>query len=86
MRQVPPALLEMMNKHGTEFKEIFDAEIHWFAGKLCAIGIQDFDIVKFNDFLEKQGYVLEKDGSMDDYVESRYGKRGKELIDKLLSM
>lgn len=86
MREVPPAVLEMMNKHGTEFKEIFDAEINWFAGILCLFGIPDFDIVKLDDFLRKRGYREETFNSLADFVEARYGKRGRELIDELLSM
>lgn len=86
MREVPPALLEMMNKHGTEFKEIFDAEINSFAGKLCLIGIADFDIVEFDKFMHKWGYREDKDGSLADYIEMRYGERGRELINELLSM
>lgn len=39
MREVPVAINSMMYKYGDKFKKIFDAEINWFAGKLCFIGI-----------------------------------------------
>ena len=86
MRNVPPAVMEMITKYGTEFKEIFDAEINWFAGKLCLFGIPDFDILKFDEFMQKWGYREHKDGSLADYVYLKYGERGRDLIDELLSI
>lgn len=84
-REVPPAVKKMMNKYGAEFKEIFDAEINWFAGYLCAFGIPSFDIVKFDKFMQKKGYN-EDNGSLAEYIETKYGERGRELIDELLNM
>ena len=85
MREVPSAVKSMIDKYGIEFKEIFDAEINWFAGKLCLIGIPSFDIVEFNKFMKKKGYN-ENDSSLADYIKMRYGERGSELIDKLLGL
>ena len=85
MIEIPVAVSSMMHKYGDKFKEIFDAEINWFAGKLCFIGIPSFDIVKFNGFMRKRGYN-ENDSSLADYIEKNYGKKGKELVDELLNL
>lgn len=87
MREVPEGVKMMMDNYGIEFKEIFDAEINWFVGKLWIIGIPYFDIVKFEGFLESRGYIAD-DGkqSMSEFVEMKYGERGTELIDELLGM
>ena len=86
MREIPEAVKKMMDKYGDEFKEIFDAQINWFAGKLCFIGIPSFDIVEFNKFMKKRGYSEDNDGSLANYVEKKYGWRGRKLISKLISM
>ena len=87
MRKIPVAVNNMMYKYGDEFREIFDAEVNWFAGKLCFIGIPSFDIVKFETFLEKVGYESESgEESMAEFVEKKYGKRGNELIAELINM
>lgn len=87
MREIPEAVREIMDKYGTEFKEIFGVEISPFAGKLLIVGIPDFDIVKFETFLEKEGYKSEIGvESMAEFVERRYGERGRKLIDELLSI
>ena len=86
MREIPPAVLELIKTHGEKFKEIFGVEINKFAGRLCFIGVPDFDIVEFNDFMRRKGYREDKDGSLADYIEKNYGAKGKELIDKLISM
>lgn len=85
MREIPVAVKRMIDKYGDDFKEIFDAQINWFAGKLCFIGIPSFDIVKFDHFMRKRGYN-EDNGSLGNYIEKKYGKRGRELIDELLSI
>ena len=87
MREVPKVVKEMMVKYGVEFREIFDTELSQFIGKLWIVGIADFDIVKFERFLEKVGYVP-GDGkqSMAEFVKMRYGEEGSKLIDKLLTM
>ena len=86
MREIPESVKIMMDKYGVEFKEIFDREINQFIGKLWIVGVTDFDIVKFETFLEKVGYVPD-DGkqSMDEFVKVRYGERGSKLINKLLT-
>lgn len=87
MREIPEAVKKMMDKYGDEFKEIFDAEISLFAGKVWMVKIPDFDILKFEIFLEKNGY--DSTGgkeSMAEFVEKKYGWRGRELISKLISM
>lgn len=87
MREVPAAIKSVMDKYGKEFKEIFGVEIPPFAGKLWMVGIPDFDIVKFERFLEKVGYESESgEESMAEFVEKRYGERGKELINELINM
>jgi len=87
MREVPEPVKRMMDKYGEEFKEVFGVEVNKFAGKLWMVGIADFDIVKFERFLEKLGYVGDSgEQSIAEFVEDRYGKIGRELIDKLIGM
>ncbi|MCK4329796.1 hypothetical protein KAX02_08125 [candidate division WOR-3 bacterium] len=87
MREVPEAAKRMMDKYGKEFKEIFDTEINYFIGMLYMYGIPDFDIVKFEGFLEKVGYdSYSGKESMAEFVDRVYGNRGQELIDELIDM
>ena len=82
MREIPQPVKKIMDKHGTEFKEIFGVEIVSFAGKLWIVGIPDFDIVKFDEYMRTRRTYEDKDSSLAEFVEKKYGKRGKELIDK----
>jgi len=86
MREIPIAVKKMRDKYGKEFKEIFDVEINMFAGNLCLFGIPDFDIIKFHEFMTVKEYPKDVDGSLADYIEKNYGKRGREIIDELISM
>lgn len=86
MREIPPAVKRIMNKYGAEFKEIIGIEIASFAGKLWIVGIPDFDIVKFDEYMKTRRSYEDKDISLAEFVEKKYGKRGKELIDELISM
>ena len=85
MREVPPAIAEMISTYGDVFREIFDAEINWFAGNLCLLGIPYFDIIKFDEFMKKRGY-REKDGSLADYIQATYVIPAKNLIDILIEL
>ena len=85
MREVPLAVKKIMDNYGTEFKEIFGIEIAFFVSKLWIIGIPGFDIIKFDKYMEtRRSY--DKDSSLAEFIEKKYGKRGKELIDELISM
>ena len=86
LREIPPAVKKIMDKYGAEFKEIFGIEIASFAGKLWVVGISDFDIVKFDKYMETRRSYEDKDISLAEFVEKKYGKRGKELIDELIGM
>lgn len=85
-REIPPAVKKIMDKYGVEFKEIFGIGIASFAGKLWMVGIPDFDIVKFDEYMRTRRTYEDKDSSLAEFVEKKYGKRGKELIDELISM
>ena len=83
MREVP----ESVRNYGSEFKEIFDTTFGQFVGKLWIVGIPDFDIIKFEKFLVSRGYAtVSENQSIAEFVEMRYGIRGRELIDKLINM
>jgi len=72
------------NKHKELFRIIFEENIMKFMdGLLLSIGIQAFDIVKFDDFLHTLGYEEKKYGSMRDYIRKFYGEEGVKLIETL---
>ena len=79
---------EGMDKFSKEFNIIFDAHLNYFMDALCyQMRIFSFDIVKFdNVWAKRQGYQTEKDGSLADWIEKKYGKRAKELINDILGV
>ena len=85
-REVSPGVKKMMDKYGAEFKEIFDTELNHFVGNLWIVGIADFDIVKFDKYMETRRSYEDKDSSLAEYIEKKYGERGRKLIDELISM
>lgn len=86
MREIPPPVKYILDKYGAEFKEIFGIEIASFAGKLWIVGIPDFDVVKFDKYMETRRSYEDKDTSLAEFVEKKYGKRGKKLVDELINM
>jgi len=86
MREVPEPVKKMLNKYGNEFKEVFNTTLGRFTGKLWMVGIADFDLAKFDKYMETRRNYDERDISLADFVEERYGKRGKELIEELIDM
>ena len=86
MREIPAAAKYLLDRYGSEFREIFHIELGPFIGKLWIIGIPDFDIVKFDKYMETRRNYDERNISLAEFIEKRYGKRGKELIDKLLNV
>jgi len=84
--QTPPKLAEMMNKYDKEFQETFDGlHVNYFVGSLILFGVADFDILKFEKYLQKLGYNGEKE-SMNDYITKRWGERASNLIKELIDM
>lgn len=86
MREIPEPVKRMIDKYGDEFKEIFNTELNHFVSKLWIIGIADFDIVKFDKYMETRRSYEEKDMSLIDYVRMKYGEKGSELINELIDM
>lgn len=86
MSEVPESVKKMLNKYGDKFKEIFDTTFGQFVGKLWVVGIADFDLVKFDKYMETRRSYDKRDISLADFVEKRYGKRGKELVEELINM
>lgn len=83
--QTPPKLAEMMDKYDKEFQETFDGlHVNYFVGSLVLFGVADFDILKFEKYLQRLGYQVETDGSMKDYITKRWNKRASELISELI--
>lgn len=85
LREVPESVKKLLD-YNEEFKKIFDVDVNKFAGKLCAFGIPDFDIVAFDEHMRRLGYREEEDGCLADYIENNYGVEGKELIDKVIEL
>jgi len=80
--------MQLMWQHDKEFFSIFGVHINKFAGRLTYMfGLPDFDIVKFDDYMHRsQGYQEEKDGSLKNFIQKKYGDRAAELIEELISL
>lgn len=78
--------LDDMLKLKKEFYDIFDTPLTNFVGFLGKVlKIWDFDIIKLDDWMHKRyQYEEEKDGSLMNFIEKRFGKEGVNLINKLL--
>lgn len=85
LREVPESV-KMLLDYNEEFKKVFDVNVNKFAGKLCAFGIPDFNIVAFNEHMKRLGYQEWCDGRLAEFIEKKYGIEGKELIDKLIDL
>jgi len=79
-----PAANRMLNKWGDKFKATFNISLGSFIGYCVIWDIQDFDIVKFDTYLQRLGYQIEKDGSISDYVRKHFGQKAVELIRDLI--
>ena len=78
---------EGMDRFAKEFNIIFGSETHlnYFMDALCyATKVFSFDIIKFDKWAEKKGYCIEEDGALSSWVEKKYGKRARNLIDQML--
>jgi len=83
MREIP-AVKEMMNRQGDRFRATFDVPLSGFMGKLIIFGIKDFDIVRFDKYLQNIGYGIRKDGSMEDYITKQYGQEATDLVREII--
>jgi len=79
-----PAANAMLDEWGDKFKTIFNISLGSFVGYGVIWGFQDFDIVKFDTYIQRLGYQIERDGSLKDYVLKRYGKGAVKLIKDLI--
>jgi len=77
-------LMEKEKIYGASFKKHFGAPLRCYAGKLCMMGIWDFDIMKFDRYMQTKGCNIEKDGSCASYVREHYGKDAENLIKTLI--
>jgi len=85
MHKVPKVLQQAMDKYGKEFKGTFGVDLSVFVDKrLIIFGIFGFDIIKFDDYMKLRGYDIERDGSLNDYVLKRYGKKAVDLVLNLI--
>jgi len=68
------------------FKTYFDVDSKLFLEPLITMVTQkfDLDIIKFDGWLHKQGYIEEEHGSMREYIVLKYGKDAVLFIDGLL--
>lgn len=65
---------KIIGKYEGKFKEVFGKNIRtFFNADLLEIGIMDFDIWEFNDWLISKGYDEEKE-SLKGYIERVHGK------------
>ena len=72
-------------EYDPEFYSIFKVHVNYFIDKkLSAIGIVSFDIIEFDRYMQKLGYRIEKDGSLENYIRKKYGKEAVDLIYSIL--
>ena len=72
-------------KYDPEFYNIFKVHVNYFIDKkLSAIGIVSFDIIEFDRYMQKLGYRIEKDGSLENYIRKKYGKEAVDYIKTIL--
>ena len=79
-----PAANQMLDKWGKKFEVIFNVSLGSFIGTLVIFGIQDFDIIKFDKYLQRIGYQIKRDGSQKDYILKKYGQEAVNLINELI--
>lgn len=71
---------KVINKYDSKFKEVFGRNIRTFLNEyLLEIGIMDFDICGFNDWLISRGYDEEKE-SLKGYIKRVYGEDIAQMI------
>lgn len=79
-------ITEDMLKLDPEFKTCFKTSIKPFIGILAITGIaKDFDIIKFDDYMSQhKGYNIKTDGSLNQFINKKYGEKAVNLIKDLL--
>ncbi len=78
---------EGMDKFGKQFNLIFGPEIHlnYFMDAICYLTRNfSFDIIKFDKWAERQGYQTERDGALSAWIQKKYGKGARNLINQIL--
>lgn len=74
--KLEPKLKSWMDRYDDKFYKFFEIHPNKFIDEmLYSIGIIDFDIVKFDQYLHGLGYIEQKDGSMNDYIEKNMAQK-----------
>ncbi len=81
-----PVANRMLSTWGKRFQGMFGITLGAFVGRLVVLNIQDFDIIKFDTYLQKLGYRIEEDGSMNDYITKEWGQEAVNLIKELIGV
>lgn len=67
------------------FKKHLDLERIFIHENLTNVsGKYQFDIIEFEEWLITQGYQADKEGSIADFIDNKYGKEAKLFIESLL--
>ena len=78
---------EGMKKYDVEFKRLFHIRLNYFMDMLTNLfGIFSFDVIEFDKYAKRLGYREDKDGSLSNWVEAKYGKEANQLMDKILNL
>jgi len=74
-----------LKKYSKQFKAAFGLSLGPFLDDIMLmIGIPSLDIIKLDDYMVKRGYDITKDGSLADYITSKYSPEAKILVDELI--
>jgi ABC-type transport system involved in Fe-S cluster assembly fused permease/ATPase subunit len=77
----------MLEKYRENFKGYFKTDITNFENPMLKlIGIYDFDIVLFNDYIVKTFGYNENGKSLSDFILEKFGKNAKNMIDNLIKL
>ncbi len=77
--------VEFFNKNKDKFHDFFGLSLNkYLVSELLVIDVGSFDIIKFDSEMHDKGYSEDKDGSLSNYVELKYGKSADAFIKALI--
>lgn len=80
------SVADSSKKVNQKFQFYFKIDAQRFMDGITTVitGRFNLNIIAFDDWLHRQGYTEEKDGSMRDYIKATYGESAASYIEGLL--
>ena len=77
--------VKFFNKNKDKFYDFFGLSLNkYLIAELLVIGVGSFDIIKFDKKMHNKGYSEDRDGSLSNYIDSKYGKSANAFIKELI--